>query len=144
MGWVEYEAGDPEQYVSVDQFGKDHWSTLAYLETCCCDNDGLIKNQHMRCNNRLHRGFSHTVDSDHPTRLKEEELQNHDDWSCVEDFVAAGYVRLEFRQVNDKTFGNLEAKVQLTDDGFDVVYRLRRWKANGRTFGNFQIKEEDE
>ena len=42
--------------VSVARWGRDHWTTLLYLESRCVDYGGKIDNQHMRTNARLHRG----------------------------------------------------------------------------------------
>ena len=116
--YEEYIAGD--EAVPVEKWGVDHWSTLMYIEAMCVDNGGIIKNEKMRCNARLHRHFAHDHDgSKYPTRLAEDEkLENHDDWSCLEDFVALGLCRAYLKRVFDDPFGNMRARVELTDRGF--------------------------
>src|SRR5688572_27197569 len=91
----EAEGGD---YVPVDQWGKDHWSTLAHAESRAVNHGGVIHNPHMRCNPRLHRRFAHHSwdGRDYPTNLREGQLTPHDDWSCIEDMVAAGLLTAEW------------------------------------------------
>jgi hypothetical protein len=144
--WIAYEP-EGEDYVPVKRWGKDHWSTFAYLETRAVDADGLIDNRKMRCNLRLHRPFAANtpgasvgspVDgSRYPTRLKDGELPNHDDWSCLEDMVAAGLITAEFREKHGPAFGSGEARIRLTDEGRIVAAKLRGHKAAGGSFASF-------
>ena len=141
--WSEYESKGND-FVPMEEWGRDHWSTLLYLETCAVDHGGNVDNRRMRCNPRLHRGFAAFVNgmimdgSKYPTKLRVGERGNHDDWSCVEDFVKAGLVKAYF-SVNDEAgiFGNLSSLVRFTLLGLDVVYELRRHKAMGGTIGSF-------
>lgn len=43
-----------ETPVPVAAWGKDHWSTLAYVETRTVDHKGLLDHDHMRCSPGLH------------------------------------------------------------------------------------------
>lgn len=135
--WWPYEP-DGDDYISMDRWGHDHWSVLGYIETCIVDNYGIIKNQRMRCNTRLHREFAHSVDGAmHPTRLREGVVENHDDWSCLEDMVAAGLVVAEFRQQNNYFFGSSEARVRFTPLGQQIALQLRAHKQDGGDWANF-------
>lgn len=142
--WEEYKvAGD--DYIPIELWGKDHWSTLAYLEACAVDCHGLVDNRRMRCNPRLHREFAYVnpfgrvVDgSRYPTRTKAGDVQPHDDWSCLEDLVAAGLVRAYWRlRYPERSFGGAQTKVELTDLGLTIVAALRAHKARGGSFAGF-------
>lgn len=148
-----------EQKVSVWDWGKDHWSTLAYVETRIVDYNGVLDNDHMRCNPRLHRalylgrvkmmrgfGGNDFVDGEykHPTQLKNgRTIPNHDDWSCIEDMVEEGMVRILRDQTNLKErmehgpFYGTTITVALTDLGTRIAYQLREHKANGGNFSEF-------
>ena len=123
--WSEYKP-EGNDYIPIDQWGQDHWSTFAYLETRAVDDRGLIDNRKMRCNPRLHREFAHgggytgmlCDGSKYPTRLKDGEIDRHDDWSCLEDMVAAGLIVAQWRVVHHgAVFGNSQAKVAFTAAG---------------------------
>lgn len=128
----------------MELWGKDHWSTLGYLECRAVDNKGFIKNDHMRCNPRIHREFAHAgsfMGKSSPTRLKNGEMEQHDDWSCVEDMVAGGLIVMYWKPISDEPFGCNVARVLFTDKGLTVVQSLRRHKMAGGTFSNFEWKE---
>lgn len=141
--WEVYEPGDSDEYIKPEQWGKDHWSTLLYAESIAVNHGGKIDNRRMRTNARLHRHFANLapitgqiVDgSSYPTRLADgENADNHDDWSCLEDAAAAGYVILCFRRASTagaKVFGDMEARVELTDLGFDIAHAVRKLAARG-------------
>lgn len=144
--WEEYQA-DGEGFISMDRWGKDHWSVLAYAETCAVDAHGVLANAKMRCNSRLHRVFVY-VDglgvmhdgAAYPTRLKNETQDQHDDWSCLEDLAAAGYVKIQWRNKyrgNSRVFGDGEARITLTPQGLQVSSELRNHKAGGGNFADF-------
>lgn len=119
--------------VPVAQWGRDHWSTFAYIETRIVDHRGVVHNQHMRCHPRLHRAFAHEGSRGPlaPTRLAGgEELAQHDDWSCAEDAIAAGLLTVDERVPGAPVFA-------LTDRGHTAAAALRRHKAGGGNFGNF-------
>lgn len=144
MIWIQYEVNDKENYIPIEQWGADHWSTFAYLETCIVDGLGIIDNRKMRCNPKLHREFVNIIcgelsdGSRYPTRLKDEEIGDHDDWSCLEDMVAAGLVEAQWRD-NGEMFGGAAAKVELTDKGWAVASQLREHKGRGGKFSKFVV-----
>lgn len=150
--WIPFkvDASETSAYIPMDHWGKDHWTTLAYFETLTVDHGGMISNARMRCNPRLHRKFAwmtpfspHTAKGEYPTRLKGGVNQPaHDDWSCLEDMIAAGLVNGYFRQLSEATFGNSQAYVELTAAGRALVAELRAHKASGGTYANFEPRIE--
>jgi len=108
-----WDTGAPARPVAPARWGKDHWSTFAYLETCVVDRDGLVAHERMRCDVRRHpvfaaarpRGLVLTPGgadaAQYPTRLRAErpgpggvwpvaELADHDDYDCVADMIREG------------------------------------------------------
>lgn len=128
--------------IPIHKWGKDHWSTLAYLEVRCVDHKGIPNRGHMRCNPEIHPGLCNTANSQefggdtkerYPTRLAGGvEQPNHDDWSCVDDMEAAGLLKNEGSGTNPI--------ISLTDYGMIVCNALRNHKASGGSFGNFTFK----
>ena len=144
MDWLEYVAKGND-YIPVEQWGQDHWTTLAYLETRATDGKGVIDNRRMRCNTRLHRHFAAFVgdyapDSEkYPTRLADGVIANHDDWSCLEDMVAAGFLQAWYRdQRPGEPFGGYEARIELTDAGRQVANALRQYRAGHGQYSDFR------
>lgn len=135
---------DPEnEIVPMRYWGKDHWSTLMYLEHRAVDKGGVIDKRQMRCDPRLHRELANVsmmgklVDgSKYPTRLRDgETIAPHDNWSCVEDLVAYGLVEIEVdynmeKRDRDGPFGHSEAVVTMTDEGRSLVAQLRQVKTD--------------
>lgn len=143
-GWTAYKP-EGDDYIPVGRWGKDHWSTFAYLETVTVDKQGIVDNRRMRTHPRIHRElvgitFGHIQDgSSYPTMLKDGTSQErHDDWSCLEDMVAAGFIQAEFHtRRHGELFGRDEARVRLTDLGRAMAALLREHKADGGSFNSF-------
>ena len=135
-----------DDYVPGTDWGQDHWSTFAYLETRAVDGKGIIDNTKMRCNARLHREFANTgrgipIDgAKYPTLLAGGvKLEKHDDWSCLEDMVAAGLVKAFYRRKSyAAAFGHSEAKVEFASTGLAAAAALRKHKAQGGSFRDFR------
>jgi len=147
---VKYEP-EGDQYIPPERWGRDHFQTLLYLETRAVDEKGIIDNRQMRCNPRLHRqfaniGYSGIIDgSKYPTRLKEGEITNHDDWSCLDDLVKAGCVEAYYWDDKpDELFGNFKALVVFTPLGLTMAASLRAHKANGGKLSEFQLEVHNE
>lgn len=120
------------EFVAMDKWGRDHWSTLAYVETRCVDHSGKINHRNMRCDPDRHPLHAHEATSDNPppTRLKGGlELSGHDDWDCLDDMEELGLLT---------TMGVM---VALTDKGFEVASALRKHIARGGNSGNFEYVE---
>ena len=100
---------------SPASFSKDHWSLMAYIECRCVDDEkgiGLLDRSRMRTNANKHPLLAANSGSwrkEWSTRLKgffdfddrqDAEkaisagfmLDGHDDWDCLDDLEAAGYV----------------------------------------------------
>ncbi len=139
--WETYETGSAEVRCSMTRWGKDHWSTFAYIETRTVDYKGILNNRHMRANPRLHREFAHIQDGkDYPTIIKGGDvIENHDDWSCLEDMVANDLVRVWVKQVETRVFNNSLARVELTETGRWVANQLREHKAAGGMYATFEL-----
>jgi len=121
--------------VSIEKFGKDHWSTFAYAECRIVDNKGVPKKEHMRCDIDRHPGHAHrgSGQQKYPTMLKGGvKLHDHDDWDCIDDLEAAGFI---------ETLGTgINPVWKLTKKGKEVAGLLRGWKADGGMFAKFQFK----
>jgi hypothetical protein len=128
----------PTTAIPLSKFGKDHWSTFAYLETVHVDFKGVIDRRRLRCDPDLHPGLAHQASGDkkYPTRLRFdeqkqafEEVQDHDDWSCFEDLEREGLCTWRGTGINPV--------VRLTPYGEKVAGVLRAFKAQGGSFCNF-------
>ncbi len=119
--------------VPIGKFGKDHWSTFAYLETRCVDHGGEIELRHMRCDSDRHPQFAHSgITAKYPTRLKKGEIKNHDDWDCLDDCELAGLIK--------NTGTDLHRVYRLTTLGQSVASQLRKHKADGGNFASFTLR----
>lgn len=125
--------------VKLKDFGKDHWSTFAYLASCVVGAGGRPDLKRMRCEPKIHPGLvppgmlGHLMNFPPAlTRLKGREMPAHiphDDWSCAEDIEAAGLL---------VSLGTGIAPVyDLTAKGWKMLQNLLAWKRGGGTFGNF-------
>lgn len=150
--------------LSITQWGKDHWSTLAYAESRCVDHKGILQNAHMRTHGSRHpllmaRGFGTPGDgSQYPTIHKDGELADHDDWDCLYDLAQAGLLTI-IRPPEDvlwivpvgsrgpiKHLGSLQTKelmvmVELTELGFRVAGDLREHVASKHRYQEFQLTD---
>lgn len=137
--------------VPIAKWGKDHWSTFAYIETRCVDNEGVPNREHMRCDPKTHPGLTNSANLSlpgpaSPTRLKgyfvkrtqgighdidpTQSLPGHDDWSCCDDAESAGLM------INIGT--GINPVFKLTDLGRQIADQLRLHKSNGGAFATFE------
>lgn len=139
----------PNRIIPMSEWGHDHWSTLAYVETCVVDNRGFLDSRRMRGEGDRY-----------PTRLRRTDLGlerlevGHSDWDCLADFMAAGLaVPAEGTTAKGRIlWSELEARVQksgtaaaryetarfvLTPKGLKVAAALRAHKAGGGNFAEF-------
>ena len=121
--------------IPVTDWGKDHWSTLAYIETLLVDGGKGVAVPHikrMRCDEQVHPELAwRRFEKNYPTYLAGGVLlDRHDDWSCLDDAVAAGFL------LGEGT--GIRPAYKATPLGLDVMAALRRHKATGGMFGNFK------
>lgn len=147
---------DDIPFVEPERFGKDHYSTLAYVESRCVDHDGALEAAHMRCNARRHRLLASTglrtsqITRDRGWRdswgsiLKngEQPYPKHDDWDCVEDLIACGWMEVAEWEPHvpahpDSQFGSRKIRLALTEEGRRIAAALREHKMDGGGFGTF-------
>ena len=120
--------------VTIDRWGKDHWSTLAYAFTCWA-NSAPLDPERMRCDPTLHPLHANRANGDcsgppYPTRLKGgDTLTPHDDWSCMDDAEAEGLVELHGT--------GLHRRYRFTLRGEAVMRALLDHKATGGGFATF-------
>lgn len=105
--------------IDVSKFGKDHWGLMMYVECRCVDHKGALDARNMR------------VGAEYPTRLNDgSAVGNHDDWDCLEDLEAAGFVE------NLGTGANPVCR--LTDEGMRVAGALRAYRQRGGQCKDFR------
>lgn len=124
---------------SVELFGKDHWSTLAFVETRCVDYKGVLDQDKMRCNLNRHAAFAGPVQrrslimqwqENWGTRLSDGTmLSDHDDWDCLIDLAKVGYI--EIIDIDS-------AVVKMTPAGLEVVQKLRIYRTETGRYTDFR------
>lgn len=126
------------KFIPIEQFGKDHWSTFAYIECQCVDNGGVVNSSRMRTDGDRRPWFgSSNSEKKYPTRLKgyfensDLAVSDHDDWDCAIDLEKAGLLKIEGT--------GLSPIFKLTDKGKIVAARLRSFKADGGNFAQFEV-----
>lgn len=123
--------------IPIEQFGRDHWSTFAYIESRCVDYCGAPDREHMRCDPARHPGHANSANRlgggllvKYPTRLAGGvERADHDDYDCADDLAAAGLIEIGGT--------GLYPIYQLTARGREVAASLRAHKALGRGYSTF-------
>ena len=141
--------------VAIEDWGKDHWSLLAYIETLCVDSTkggvGEIDKRRVRTNGNRHP--LHAVNRnivgvgewspEYGTRLAgywdsmgktvpERQIKSHDDWDCLNDIEKAGLVEV---------ISEANGYVKMTDKGTKVAGELRAYKTKGGMFSGFRWAE---
>ena len=135
MPHVKREVGN----VTMALWGKDHWSTLGYIETRIVDYKGVPDRDHMRCDGERHPGLAGRAatrpgSKKCPTRLKHGKLlYDHDDWDCVEDMIAEDLLKWEGTGIHPEFV--------LTKRGKAVCAALRVHKQDGGNFAQFVYQE---
>lgn len=136
-----------QKAIEVYQFGKDHWSLLAYIETRCVDYGGVLDVAHLRIQNPMIGSPSTpfgrpTWKPEWGTRLagyflvngetnKEYQLPNHDDLDCADDLEHAGYI--------ENMGTGLHPAYKMTKLGNQIASLLRQHKANGKHYATFTL-----
>lgn len=140
-------------YVPVNEWGHDHWSTLAYVETRVVDHLGRLNPENLRCDIRVHRVFANSANfmgagPTPPTRLADGTfVERHDDWSCIEDAIAAGFIIMDDEEAaiggRHDEHGiwrcGPSPRFTLTDEGRRVAGLLREHRARGGKWETFRL-----
>lgn len=118
--------------VKIEEFGKDHWSLLAYLETLQVDNQdavGEINRNKLSCNEKEHpmlrSEFSYDIGwkDSYSTRIKDgKTVPGHDDWHSLDDLEKAGLITI---------ISLIDGFFKLTDKGIAIAGQIRSHKAHG-------------
>lgn len=97
--------------VPPQEWGRDHWTTLLYVETRAVDHDGILDTQYMRPRH-----------PQYPTILKGgvRQEEGHGDYDCLNDMLDAGLITVE---------GSWNNKISLTDLGWNIAGQARRHRA---------------
>ena len=142
-----------KEYTPMSKWGKDHWSTLAYIDTVITDYVyfPIIKNDRMRTtknnliilhNNGIYKKEKFIRDGsyiksevevkEYPTRLNDgTEIKDHDDFSCIVDFAKEGLLNKDEKHIT------VDSKIKLSKLGRDVINKLREHKSKGKNFADF-------
>ena len=107
--------------VAPARFGRDHHSTLLYIESRCVDHRGTVDFRNLRTNRVRHPGRYADMawDTKYGTRLADGTvLPEHDDHDCIDDMIACGWIENRGTAVNPVYI--------LTDLGWGAAGRLRR------------------
>lgn len=132
------------EYIPMGFWGKDHWSTLAYLESVMVDCAGFQVGTDARMKTgrrnwrvmaegcaspkragRATNALSMVMTEEQSTKLNNgQRVSGHDDWSCVQDMAAEGL----FAQAPDA----IEPGVILafSPKGVEIANGLREFKRN--------------
>lgn len=124
--------------VPPSHWGKDHYSTLAYVETRCVDSTdgiGIPKHVQIQTNHNRHPGMKNHVDgSEYGIRLKDGiELPgpDYDEWDCIQDFERYGLLE------NIGTGTN--PAYRMLPLGNELCGKLRAHKTQGGNWGDFEL-----
>lgn len=139
-----------KQTVPMDRWGKDHWTTLLYLETVCVDHRGKIEPLKMRTSRRNSRlagklhGETHIMGKDeYPTRLKPTQVERaefdrvdlvggHDDWECMNDMADLGLLAFKIKNERNSNYP-LQVTIEMLPLGRKYVAEAReRREETGR------------
>jgi hypothetical protein len=143
--------------ISMQSWGKDHWSVLLFVETRVVDYDGELDADRMRCIRAKHpqaysaksRATAFGSDADaskYPTRLKRGEAPGHDDYDCLADLIDEGLIVeladvLLNRPTTREAAADPRALWRLTPRGEAVSAALRAHRGRGGRFAQFEYEE---
>ena len=135
------------KYIQTKDFGKDHWSLLAYIETRCVDHKGVLDLAHLRVRNPAINSPSYPMSrpmwkplygtrlsgyfNDNGTKDETRLLKKHDDLDCFDDLENAGYI--------ENMGTGLNPACKITKLGGQVASLLRQHKADGKHFATFKV-----
>src|SRR5208282_5100880 len=109
---------------------KDHWSLLAYIETCCVDHNGHFELTRIRVNPETHpllavgKPSQRRWEPSYGTRLNDSSIiSSHDDIDCLDDLETSGMIYIQ---------SLVNAIAVLSPMGIIVSAQLRAHKIAGK------------
>ena len=136
--------------IPIGLWGKDHWSTLAYIETICVENRdglGMPKPAKIQTNLNRHPELAFMSVTPFGSQLNGEQYgirlaggvelpgTDYDEWDCIEDMCKAHLV-LDVGFTGSPAF-------RLTALGSAVAAKVRAYKATGGNFGEMRMSADD-
>ncbi len=97
-------------------WGIDHNRLLVFLEHIAVDESSCLDSSDQRLSSKFGGGSE--------TRLNGGQVSGHDDWDCLNDLQAWGFVNVEESDMSKK-----DLRVELTGRGWRRAHILRRLKA---------------
>lgn len=151
--------------IPAELWGRDHFSTLLYIETRLVDSSGhtfqIALDPHMRTNRRNFRVFSgygtgaihlgnqqtrenkasmaRVMDDKYGSRLSDGTyVPGHDDWACIADMAGLGYFVSAGKLIdtNDLQAG---LEITLSELGNLAAAALRQHRASGKPASEFAL-----
>jgi hypothetical protein len=131
--------GNKQEKILLSDFGRDHWSLLAYCETVCVDRKGILEYERMTCNTTRHPTKSGNFPfggrpqwkDEYGTRTKNGIIGWHDDFDCLDELEEYGFLTIDYKK----------KKVKLTELGLRTAGAIRMHKANSGTFSTFEFEK---
>jgi hypothetical protein len=125
-------------FVPPELWGRDHYSTLAYVEARLVEGCYTVSFDPRMRQNRRHfrvlpgrKGQGVPMSPEHGSRLADGTyLPWHDDWCCVQDMLQAGLFE------GDPDDWDAGMTLKLSDKGHAAAAALRKHKAEGGSFSN--------
>jgi hypothetical protein len=138
-------------YIPMSHWGKDHWSTLGYVEVIMVECGGFQvgTDPRMKSSRRNFRvmaqgcphpkrptlgsAFAYAMELTQSTKLNDGQVvSGHDDWACVQDMAAEGLFQQGPDAVEPGTV------LTLSEKGVAIVNALREFKRNQGQYGQFR------
>lgn len=123
--------------IPMNKWGRDHWSTLAFVATVMADRGQFVMtgDARMRSNRKNFQAMPSTngivMRKEHGSRLSDgSSVEDHDDWCCIQDFAAEGLLTVEEIDVGER--------FRFSNKGQALVTSLLTHKMKGGTFSNYK------
>lgn len=141
------------EYIPMVLWGKDHWTTLTYMETVMVECGGFQVGLDPRMrSHRVHYRVMYqkcrrpkrpspqyagvVMRPEHSTILNDgQQVPNHDDWCCIQDIAHEGLLTIPVDHIQPKI------ELHLSEKGQVIVAKLRQHLMAGGSFGNFIYRE---
>lgn len=125
--------------IPFSNWGRDHWSTLAFIETVMVEKGSfpIMGDARMRSNRRNFRVMpaanAMCMDLESGSLLADgTTVKGHDDWCCIQDFAAEGLLDKAQEEID------IGETIKFSDLGISIAHKLREHKIKGGSFGTFK------